>query len=282
MPVIDSWLMKKIGILFHPKIPKSEQFALDLKRQFKEQDIECWLHSSWDESGARLPLRNSDLIVSIGGDGTILRAARIVFPLEIPIVGINFGNLGFMTEMGAEDVSEKLSAIISGKGWLDERVMLQAKVKSSGKSYHALNDVVVGRGKFVRLINIEVYIDGEMFTTYRADAVIISTATGSTSYSLAADGPILYPGSRDIIIKAVCPHLNMDKALVVAGSSKIKLRTLTKHQAVVSMDGQVEQPLEDGDEVTVSLSEHVTRFIRLREPNAFYTTLVSKLKGKLS
>jgi NAD+ kinase len=280
MPVIDSWLMKKIGILYHPKIPKSEQFALDMERQFGEQDVKCWLHSSWDESGARLPLRESDLIISIGGDGTVLRTARIVYPLEIPIVGINFGNLGFMTEMGAEDVSEKLAAIMSGKGWLDERVMLEAKVKSAGKSYHALNDVVVGRGRNLRLINVEVYIDGEMFTTYRADAVIIATATGSTAYSLAADGPILYPGSRDIIIKPVCPHLNMDKALVVSGSSKIRLRILTKHEATVSMDGQVEQPLEDGDEVAVSLSKHVSKFIRLREPSAFYTTLVSKLKGK--
>jgi NAD+ kinase len=272
--------MKRLGILYHPKIQKSEQFALKLEEILKGKGIECWLHSSWDESGARSLLDKTELMVSIGGDGTILRAARIIFPREIPIVGINFGNLGFMAELDAENAVDKLTSILSGEGWVDERAMLEAKVKSSGKTFHALNDVVAGRGKYMRLINVEVRIDDEPFTTYRADAVIAATATGSTGYSLAASGPIVYPESRGIILKAVCPHLNMDKALILAPGSKLNLKVHTNHDAVVSMDGQVECDLVNEDEIEVTLSPRVTKFIRLRPRSAFYTTLVSKIKGK--
>ena len=183
-----------------------------------------------------------------------MRVARIIFPLEIPIVGINFGTLGFMTEFRAEEALDKLLVIIEGGGWTEERAMLQAAVTRTGNKYHALNDVVVGRGKFLRLVNIQVHIDGEAFTKYRADAVIVATSTGSTGYSLAANGPILHPESRDIILKAVCPHLSMDKAVVLAPASKVRLKVFTNHGAVVSMDGQVEEPLNTEDEIEVSLS----------------------------
>ncbi|MCX6004175.1 MAG: NAD(+)/NADH kinase [Chloroflexi bacterium] len=256
--------MKRIGILFHPKVQKSEHFACQIQDYFKKKGIGCWLHSSWDESGAQKQLDKTDLMVSVGGDGTILRVARIVFPREIPIVGVNFGKLGFMAELEAGDTLEKLSVIIDGGGWIDTRSMLQARLDSSGKNYHALNDVAVGRGQHLRLINVEVSIDGEVFTTYRADAVIVATPTGSTGYSLAANGPILYPESRDMILKAVCPNLNMDKALVLAEESKIRLKVGAIHDAIISMDGQVEEQLKSGEEVNVSLSPHVTKFIRLK------------------
>ena len=271
--------VKRIGILFHPKVNKSEEFAHKIEEFLRGKGVACWLHSSWDESGAQRQLDQADLMVSVGGDGTILRVSRIVYPRQIPIVGVNFGNLGFMAELEAGDALEQLMQIIEGKGWVDERSMLDVTLNSS-KRFHALNDVVVGRGRNLRLINVEVSIDGDAFTTYRADAVIISTSTGSTGYLLAANGPIIYPESKDMVIKAVCPHLNMDKALVVAAESRIRLAVMTKHEAIVSMDGQVEEVLRDGDEVTVSLSHYVTRFVRLRPRSMFYTTLVTKLKGK--
>jgi len=272
--------VKSIGILYHPKIEKSQRFARDIEEFLKDKGIRCWVHSSWDEGEARSKLSGSELVISVGGDGTILRAARIIFPLEIPIVGVNFGNLGFMTELEAEEAKDKLVEIIGGAGWIEHRSVLQAVVRSSGNTYHALNDVVIGRGRFLRLINIEVTIDNRVFTTYRADAVIVSTATGSTGYSLAANGPILYPESRDMLIKAVCPHLNMDKAIVLAPSTKVELKVFTNHEAMISMDGQVEEQLKSGDTVEVCMSEQTTRFLRLRSKDSFYQTLVSKLKGK--
>jgi NAD+ kinase len=281
MLVIVCCSMKRIGILYHPKVEKSERFARDIEVFLQGRGIGCWIHSSWDEGEARSALAGSDLIISVGGDGTILRAARIIFPLGIPIVGVNFGNLGFMAELEAEEARDKLVEIIGGGGWIEERAVLQSVVRSSGNTYHALNDVVVGRGKFLRLINVEVTIDGQAFTTYRADAVIISTATGSTGYSLAANGPILYPESRDILMKAVCPHLNLDKAIVLAPSAKIVLKAFTNHEAMISMDGQVEEQLKSGDEIEVSMAQPTVRFLRLRSRDSFYSTLVSKLKGKL-
>jgi NAD+ kinase len=272
--------MKRIGILYHPKVEKSERFAHHIEAFLKDRGIGCWIHSSWDEEEARTSLAGSDLVICVGGDGTILRAARIIFPLEIPIVGVNFGNLGFMAELEAEEALDRLVEIIGGAGWIEERAVLQAVVSSSGNTYHALNDVVVGRGKFLRLINVEVTINGEVFTTYRADAVIISTATGSTGYSLAANGPILYPQSRDLLMKAVCPHLNMDKAIVLAPSTKIVLKAFTNHEAMISMDGQVEEKLKNGDVVEVRMAEQTVRFLRLRSKGSFYKTLVTKLKGK--
>jgi NAD+ kinase len=272
--------MKRLGILYHPKVEKSERFARDIEVFLRGKGIACWIHSSWDEEEARSALAGSDLVVSVGGDGTILRTARIIFPLAIPIVGVNFGNLGFMAELEAEEARDKLVEIIGGGGWIEERAILRAEVRASGNTYHALNDVVIGRGRFLRLINVEVTIDGQAFTTYRADAVIIATATGSTGYSLAANGPILYPESHDILMKAVCPHLNMDKAIVLAPNTEIALKAFTNHEAMISMDGQVEEQLKSGDEIIVRMAEPTVRFVRLRRRDSFYQTLVSKLKGK--
>jgi len=278
--VIDCGTVKKIGILYHPKVEKTERFARGLFDFLRGKGIKCWVHSSWDEAGARAVLGDSDLIVSVGGDGTILRVARIIFPLGIPIVGVNFGNLGFMTELEAGEARDELELIIHGEGWIDERVMLQARVGASGQVFYALNDVVVGRGKSLRLINIDVSLDEDFFSTYRADAVIIATSTGSTGYMLAANGPVMYPESRDIIMKAVCPHLNMDKAIVLSPSTKITLKVFTNHEAIVCMDGQVEETLQNGTEIEVSITEKTTKFLRLRDKNSFYRTLTAKLNRK--
>ena len=272
--------MKTIGILYHPKVEKTERFARGLFDYLRSKGINCWVHSSWDEAGAKDALGDSDLIVSVGGDGTILRVARIIFPSGIPIVGVNFGNLGFMTELEAEEARDKLELIIDGGGWIDERIMLQVRVSSSGRVFHALNDVVVGRGKALRLIDIEVCLDGDYFSTYRADAVIISTATGSTGYMLAANGPVMYPESRDMIMKAVCPHLNMDKAIVLSPLTKISLKVSTNHEAIVSMDGQVEETLKNGTGIEISITDKTTKFLRLRDKNSFYKTLTAKLNRK--
>ena len=278
--MIDSTFVKRVGILYHPKVQKTEAFAHIIKNYLGKKGIDCWLHSSWDESGAKSCIEGSDLVLSIGGDGTILRVARIIFPREIPIVGVNFGNLGFMTELEADEALDKLALILDGQGRIEKRAMLQSQIVSTGKTYYALNDIVAGRGKFVRLINVEVSINDELLATYRADAVIVSTATGSTGYSLAANGPILFPESKEIILKAVCPHLSLDKAIILKPDTRIALKTMTNHDAVISMDGQVEEQLQSGEVVNISLSPIVTRLIRLRPGGMFYKTLTSKLKGK--
>ena len=273
--------MKRIGILYHPKIERAIAFSRELEDFLRARRISLWSCSAWEEETAKPQVTGSDLILSIGGDGTILRAARAVVPEQVPIVGINFGNLGFMTELKAEEALEILPKFLEGEGWLEERAMLQAQRNNDGKIFHVLNDAVVGRGSSARLINIETRIDGELLTTYRADGVIVATATGSTSYSLAAGGPILHPQARDIILNPVCSHLTMSEALVLNPETEIRLKVATNHEAMLSLDGQVESKLASGEEVTVQLSPHVTRFLRIQPRNYFYNSLDLRLRRRI-
>ena len=281
--VIDSHVsMKRIGILYHPKIERAKTFSTELERFLIAKGVSSWLCSAWEEGEVKPQVAGSDLILSIGGDGTILRAARAVVPHTVPILGINFGNLGFMTEFGADDALKKLPRLLEGDGRIEERAMLEAKLVSQGKIFHALNDVFAGRGSSTRLVRIEARIDGEIITTYRADGVIVATATGSTGYSLAAGGPVLYPQSKQILLKPVCAHLTLDKALVLPPEAVVQLKVNTRHEAMLSIDGQVELPLHDRDEVIIRLSNYVARFLRLQPETYFYSSLASKLRGKIS
>jgi len=271
--------LKKVGILYHPKIDAARDFAKELAQLLPPLDASPWLCSAWEEESARAQAEDTELIFSVGGDGTILRAARITIPWDIPIVGINLGRLGFMTEFSAEEARDKLPAIIAGEGWIDERAMLQAEFSAKGP-FHALNDVVLGRGAISRLVHVETIIDGALLTTYKVDGVILATATGSTGYSLAAGGPILYPQSREIILNPICSHPTFANALVLPPTTTLELRVRTDHQALLSIDGQINLALESGDSVRVRLSQHVARFLRAKPPSFFYTALMQRLVPK--
>jgi len=274
--------VKRVGILYHPKIEKAKAFSRELEKFLSAHGISVWLCSAWEEEQAKAQVAESDLILSIGGDGTILRAARAVVPHSVPIVGINLGNLGFMTELEAAEALDKLPRLLGGEGWIEERAMLEAGTPSGGKVFHVLNDVVVGRRSSARLVNIETKIGDEVLATYRADGVIVATATGSTGYSLAAGGPILHPQAREILLKPLCPHLTLDKALVLPPEAVIQLKVTTSHEAMLSLDGQVESPLRSGEEVQVKISPYVARFLRVQPKTYFYSSLGHRLKGKMS
>ena len=160
--------------------------------------------------------------------------------------------------------------------------MLEAELLSHDKVFNAMNDVFIGRMSLARLVQIETKVDGEVLATYRADGVIVATATGSTGYSLAAGGPILYPQAKEIIFKPVCPHMALDRAVVLPSEAEIQIKVTTTHEAMLSIDGQVETPLRSGDEVKVKRSHHVARFLRIRHKAYFYSYLESRLKGKIS
>ncbi len=241
-----------------------------------------WLCSAWEEEEARGQINGTDLILTTGGDGTILHAAQVTVPGQIPITGINLGKLGFMTEVRADEAKDKLSSLLEGKGWLDERAMIEAEVSQKGaarQSYYALNDVVAARGAIARMINVEASIDGEPLTTYKADGVIVATATGSTGYSLAAGGPILHPQASEFVLLPISPHLSSAYSLVLPSAAVVKLRVATFHQATLSIDGIINLPLTDGATVTVKHSAQTVRFLRIY-PRDFYAHLEQKLKGK--
>ena len=236
-----------------------------------------WRCSAWDEDNAKPQVAGTELILSIGGDGTILHTARIITPLSVPILGINLGRLGFITEIDGDGVLSDLPDLLEGKGWIEERAMLEVQVEDT--SFHALNDAVL-RSVAVRLVNIEAEIDGAAITTYRADGVIVATATGSTSYSLASGGPILHPQSKEIILQPISCHLGLSHALVLPPQSIVDLKVAHREKVVLSIDGQVEFPLSDGQNIRVKHSPHTARFLRIHEPTYFYSSLWQKLGGR--
>jgi NAD+ kinase len=276
--------MNKVGILFHPLVTAAGRRAEELGNFLASRSVSVWMCSAWEREEARKQLNGTDLILSVGGDGTILRSAQAVAGLGIPITGINLGTLGFMTELTTAEAETQLPALLSGEGWIDERAMLQAEFATEGPApevFHALNDVVLARGNVARLVRIEAAIDGQRLTTYRADGVIVATATGSTSYSLAAGGSILYPHSRDFLVVPVAPHLGSICPLVVPERTTVELRISAAHghPGTLSIDGHINLIVPDGATVTVRNSQHTTRFLRIH-PDSFYGTLEKKLKGK--
>ena len=278
--------MKRVGILYHPMIEAAYTLAKKLEEFLGSSGISVWLCSAWEGEKARTQVDDTDLILSIGGDGTILRAAQAVVPEITPITGINLGKLGFMTELSADEALAKLPALLAGEGWVDERAMLEVELSPPDKEhrapriFYALNDVVVARGAIARMVYIEATIDGEPLTTYKADGVIVATATGSTGYSLAAGGPILHPQAKEFLLLPILAHLSSAYALVLPSTAVVKLRISTAHQAILSIDGHINLPLPTGAIITVKHSPTVARFLRIHPETSFYSSLEQRLKGK--
>jgi NAD+ kinase len=277
--------MKVVGVIYHPKIPAARTLSDRLAEVLPAMKADVWVCSSWDEEQMAAHCQGTDLALSVGGDGTILRVARLVAEFGVPIVGVNMGHLGFMTEFSAGEVLEKLPAVLAGEAWVDQRAMLQVDLLTQSKggdrrecTFHALNDALVGRGSVPRIINVVTTVNGAALSNYRVDGVIVSTATGSTGYSLAAGGPILYPQAEEMLIKPVSAHLSLPYALVLPPAAEVKMVVRTNHEAVLSIDGQVNVPLRDGDAVTAKRSPYSARFLRTSPRDLFYAALEQRLK----
>jgi len=278
-------LMKRIGILYHPMIQAAHDLARRLESYFNSKGLTTWSCSAWDSKKAINSLDKTNLILSIGGDGTILRAVQVAMLDLIPVTGINLGRLGFMTELSAEDVPDKLTELLQGGGWIDRRRMLEAellpiKTNETHQVYHALNDIVLARGAIARMVNIVTSINEQQFINYKADGIIIATATGSTGYSLAAGGPILHPHSEDILLVPILPHLSPHYPLVLPSSTKISLYQRSPQDATLCIDGHINLQIAHNDTVTIKTSTKQAQFLRLHREAPFYGLLEEKLKGK--
>jgi NAD+ kinase len=274
--------VKNIGILYHPLVEAAETKANELRGFLTSRGLAAWLLSAWEGETAGAQLDDTELVLSVGGDGTILRSAQAIAPRMTPIIGINMGRLGFMTELSADEVEDKLPRLLSGEGWIDERAMLQAEYSHGQETstYHALNDMVVARSAIARLVRLAASIDGKHLTDYKADGVIVATATGSTGYSLAAGGPILHPQSKDFVLVPILPHLSPAYPLVLPVGTALQLSVTAPQGAALNIDGHINVPLPDGAVVTVKQSPHRTRFLRIHPEDSFYGSLEGKLKGK--
>jgi NAD+ kinase len=277
--------MKRIGILYHPMKDEASALAKKLEGVLSGQGLSVWLYSAWEWEKAREQVKGTDLVLSIGGDGTILRVAQAVLPGLTPITGINLGKLGFMTELNVDEAMGKLPALLAGKGHIDERALLEAELYPTGgeqepsQKFYALNDVVMTRGAIARMIYIDTSIDGELLTTYKADGVIVATATGSTGYALAAGGPVLHPQVRDFVLIPILPHLSSGYAMVLPSNAVVKLKLSTVNPATLSIDGHINLPLSSGITIAVRHSANTVRFLRIHKPS-FYGSLEQRLKGK--
>lgn len=281
-------VFQRIGVLHHPKKPESIALSQKIETFLRSLGIaEIWQESAWDERAVASHLPHVDLLITLGGDGTLLRAARMGAPYHVPMLGVKMGRLGFLAELMPEQWQEPLRRIIQGEYWVEERLMVRARVERHGNDgqapqiiceHDALNDVVFSRGDLARVVRISAHLDGGYLTTYTCDGLIVSTATGSTGYALAVGGPILPPELRNILLIPIAPHLSMDRAVVLAEGAEIRMRAFSDHRPILTVDGQVVVEIADEDEVIVVGSPCKARFVRVCERSYFYQVLMDKLR----
>lgn len=268
---------KRIAVVYHPKLAGADEEARLISNYLQEQGVYVITSSLSDESlHEQVKTGGFDLLIALGGDGTMLRAGHLCGPINIPVLGVNQGRFGFLMEIRQNQWLQVMPRLLSGDYWLERRMMLCAEQVHDGSSmgkWEVLNEVVVGRGQYVRPVHLVTEVDGRVLTTYVADALIASTPTGSTAYALAAGGPILPPELRTILLVPVAPHLSIDRAIVLAEGSSVSITVHTDHCAVLCIDGQVPINLADGDRVDVHASDHTVQFIRFQDPGYFYRNL---------
>ena len=272
-----------VGIVYNARSSDAKEMAAEIARLVGAEK-EFWKKSAGEIEEGDECLEGTDLIVTVGGDGTILRAAKAAVAHDIPLLGVNMGRLGFMTELRPKDALDRIPRFLKGGGWIEERSMVKARIfdeADSGASgdgwHHALNDVVVTRGATPRLIWVRALVDGAELTSYRSDAVIVSTATGSTGYNISAGGPILDPRASEMVLKPVAPHVGLATAVVLPSRVSVELLVTSAEGAVLSVDGYLNKPVAQGSGVRIERSERKAKFLRERSSREFYASLTRRL-----
>ncbi len=223
--------------------------------------------------------KECEIIISMGGDGTLLATSREIGSADTPILGINLGSLGFLTQVSADEVESRLQEIVDGKHRIETRMLLEASVVGDPEDsrYFALNDIVVDRGSLARLIQLDLFVNDEFISTYRADGLVICTPTGSTAYNSAVGGPLLNPNMEAIVASPIAPQSLAARPLLFHGDDVIRIRvTSTQHTCLMTVDGQTSVGLKNQTQVTVRKARHSTRLITFAN-NSFYKILRTKL-----
>ncbi len=273
----------RIAIAYHPALPLAQPEAQAVAAHLRTLGIEALLCDSVYHPHLRESLEagECDVLIALGGDGTMLRAGRLVAPFDVPVLGINAGSFGFLTELGRGGWADALPLLLAGNYRLERRMMLRCELLRAEKvleTWDVLNEVVVCRGRDVRPIQVSASVDGLPMTTYIADGLIVSTATGSTAYALAAGGPIMPPELRNLLIIPVAPHLSLSRAIILSEGVQVDLAVHTKHEAVVSADGHNPLALENDDIVRVYAGTHGVSFIRFKDQSDFYRNLTKYME----
>lgn len=267
----------KIAIASNPKIPDWDQWVARFGSYLKAKGLQIHSGLLYDpEIEQRVRSKTTDLLIALGGDGTMLRAGHLCAPYQVPILGINLGKFGFLTEIKIDQWEKAFTRLLAQDYWLENRMMLRVehfRGEENLGSWIVLNEAVISRGQIVRPVHLDARVDGRFLTTYVADGLIAATATGSTAYALAVGGPILAPELRNILLVPVAPHLSIDRAIVLAEGSSVSITIHTEHQAVISIDGHHPVDLKSEDIVNVRASSHTVQFVRIQDPGYFYRNL---------
>ena len=277
---MTSPIPRRIVVTAYPKLANAIQEIETICSYLKEKGVSAECGPINDEAlRKRVHAAEFDLLIAVGGDGTMLRAGHLCAPNNIPVLGVNKGRLGFLFQIEEGGWEKMIDQLLLGEYWLEKRMMLQAELTRSGESlgtWQAVNDVVVARGQYLRPIHLRTSIDNQYFTTYVADGLIAATATGSTAYAMAAGGPILPPEVRNILLIPIAPHLSVDRAVVLSEGSTVSI-TVLKDNAILSVDGQIPTNLAEDDRVDIRAGEDTLKFIRFGNPGYFYRNLTAHM-----
>ena len=280
--------MKRIGVFAKRHHKDAVRLAEDVVAWLVERKIEVFVDEPLAESmsdmkgypGQEIPPL-VDMVVVLGGDGTLLSVARLVGDLRTPILGVNLGSLGFLTEITRSELFPMLEQVVAGNFTVSERMRLLAVIRRNGEEvarYRVLNDIVINKGALARIIDMETWVDDDYLTTFKADGLIISTPTGSTGYNLAAGGPIIYPGNHCHVISPICAHTLTNRPIVVSDEAMIRIEVKSYDEDVVfTADGQEGMPLQGGDVVELRKSNHCTLLIKSPSKD-YFQVLRTKLR----
>jgi NAD+ kinase len=264
--------VQSVVVVTKPKQPEVARVATELAAWFKARNIQASLEPE--------AASTADLVVVVGGDGTLLAAARLVGDRQIPILAINHGGLGFLTEVTLEEMYPAIEGVLAGHFITERRMMMNVEVTCTNKrtaAYRALNDVVINKGTISRMIEMETCVDGQCVSRLKADGLIVATPTGSTAYNLSAGGPIVFPTMNAMIMTPICSHTLTNRPIVLPPEVKVEIVLAAAHEDVsATVDGQVGTKLEIGDKVTVEKSNIAVKLVAPTDKNYF-----DVLRGKL-
>jgi NAD+ kinase len=275
-----SFLPKRPVVTAYPKMPEAFAEAEAMSAFLKEKGVDAPFGSLYDgDLRKRVKNGDYDMLIAVGGDGSVLRAGHLCAPSGVPILGVNLGRLGFLIQVERQEWRTYFEKLFNGEAWIENRMMLRAEHVRSGETLgtsNALNEVVVARGQNLRPVRLTASVDGRRLTSYVADGLIASTATGSTAYALAAGGPILPPELRNILLVPIASHLSVDRAVVLSEGSSVNI-VVNSENTVLSVDGQPPVLLMEDDHVDVTVADVTAQFVRFGDPGYFYRNLTAHM-----
>ena len=274
--------VRRIGFAYNPTIEEASELRERAAGWCRVRGVDQWAAPAGDLDALVRQLPGTDVIVVLGGDGTFLRAVQAVAIVDVPILGINLGKIGFLSKAEAHELEPMLEKLLAGEYVLRERMALAGDIMPAGRpattAFIALNDIVIARGALARVVRLAVTIDESHLATFVADGLVVSSPTGSTGYSFSAGGPILDPGGRNLVVTPIAGYLSAIRSIVVSPLQVVRCRVLDAHEALVSIDGRDDRPIQVGDVVEVRALEQPIRFVEPKGALPFWDLLRTKVE----